>query len=254
MAVSITTIQGSDNVGLSRLTINANFAALKAASDSVTALLDPTTSTISGIKSVQIDNAASALSSAILSVSKGASILGNLTLGTIGASTSVSIRGTGGVSITEGSLSVSLGNITLSSSSSVLSVGGAISMVGEKRIPGIATAFTNTVSLTASSTAVPVTGLKYVVITNGSTASTAVAGLTASLNAGSAGQEIEVYHTKGASGPVLISTSNFAGLTGGISLSETGDKIRCVYEGSSWYLWDYVTSVPGTASIGFTRI
>ena len=53
MAVSIQTLLGSENVGLSRLTINANFAALKAASDAVTALLDPTTFTLSGVKSIQ---------------------------------------------------------------------------------------------------------------------------------------------------------------------------------------------------------
>lgn len=252
MSVSITTIQGSDNVGLSRLTINSNFAALKAASDAVTALLDPTTFSLSGVKSVQIDNAAASLSSSILSVSKGASILGDLTLGTVGASTSVSIRGTGGISVSEGSLTISAGSLALSSSSSLLSAGGAFNVSGERRAPGVSTAFVNTTSLTASTTAVSVSSLKYIIVTNGGTGSNAVVGLTASLNAGSVGQEIEVYHVAGPSGPVRIDTSNFYGLTGSITMNSTGDKIKCIYEGSSWYLWDFTMGT--TASISITRI
>jgi hypothetical protein len=248
MAVSITTIQGSDNVGLSRLTINANFAALKAASDAVTALLDPTTASLSGVKSVQIDNAASALSSSIFSVSKGASILGNMTLGTIGASTSVSIRGTGGVSISEGSLSIGLGNLSMVSTS--LLTGGNVSVVGEKRAPGLATAFTNTVGLTGN-VSVAVATKKYIVLSN-----TTPAGLTATLQSGSAdGQVVEIYHTLGATGGVVsINTNNFVGLTGGIQMTETGDKLECIYDSGNWYLWDYTESTPGAGSISFTRI
>ena len=55
MAVSITTILGTDSLASSRLTINSNFSALKSAVDAVTALLDPTTYSISGIKSITIN-------------------------------------------------------------------------------------------------------------------------------------------------------------------------------------------------------
>jgi hypothetical protein len=247
MAVSITTIQGSDNVGLSRLTINANFAALKAASDAVTALLDPTTASLSGVKSVQIDNAASALSSSIFSVSKGASILGNMTLGTIGASTSVSIRGTGGVSISEGSLSIGAGNLSMVSTS--LLTGGNVSVVGEKRAPGLATAFTNTIGLTGNAS-VAVATKKYIILSNASPSAT---GLTATLQSGSAdGQVVEIYHVLGASGgPVSINTSNFVGLTGGIQMTVTGDKLECIYDSGNWYLWDF--TMGATSSIVITR-
>lgn len=255
MAVSIQTLLGSENVGLSRLTLNANFAALKAASDAVTALLDPTTLTLSGIKSVTIDNSALGLSSAILSVSKGALILGDLTLGTIGASTSVAIRGNGGINISEGSLTIGVGNLSLSSSSLLTS--GNVSIVGEKRAPGLAAAFAATIGLTndAAVTALSVSTLKYIIISNGGTGASALAGLEASLVSGSSGQELELYHTLGASaGPVKIATSNFAGLTGSIILTATGDKIKCIYEGTSWYLWDYTTGTPGATSISITRI
>jgi hypothetical protein len=253
MAVSIQTMLGSENVGLSRLTINTNFAALKAASDAVTALLDPTTLSLSGIKSVQIDNSALSLSSAILSVSKGASILGDLVLGTTTASTSVAIRGNGGVNISEGSLTIGVGNLSLSSTSLLTS--GNVSIVGEKRAPGLVAAFAATIGLTndAATTSIPVSTLKYIIISNGGTGASALAGLQASLVSGSSGQELELFHTLGASaGPVKIATSNFAGLTGSIILTATGDKIKCIYEGTSWYLWDF--TMGSTASISITRI
>jgi len=256
MAVSIQTLLGSENVGLSRLTINANFAALKAASDAVTALLDPTTFTLSGVKSIQVDNSALPLSSAILSVSKGASILGNVVLGTVGASTSVSIRGTGGVNISEGSLIIGVGDLTLSATS--LLTAGNVSIVGEKRSPGLSTAITNTVGLTndAAVTPISVTGLKYLIISNGGTGASAISGLRASLNAGSNGQELEIYHILGASaGPVKISTTGFAGLTGtDITMTVTGDKIKCIYDSGSWYLWDFTTGSTAGGSIDFARI
>jgi hypothetical protein len=265
MAVPITTIQGSDNVALSRLTINANFSALKAASDAVTALLNPSTFTLSGVKSVQIDDSAAALSSSILSVSKGASILGNLTLGTLASPTSVLVNGTGGVTLAEASLNVTLGNVTISAAGSLLNLGGAININGEFRSPGISTAESNMIGLTSSTTySINPTGYnKYVFLSNGSTASIAVPGLTASLGVGATGQVVELYHVKGPSGSVYIDTTNFVGLTGPITMTETGDKIKCIYEGGSWYLWDAnpafiysagATGATATASLSYTRV
>ena len=249
----ITTIAGSDNVGLSRLTLNANFAAIKATLDEVTALLDPSSTTLSGITSVQIDNASASLSSTILSVSKAAVILGNVTIGTIGASTSFNINGNGGVSISQGSLNVALGNITLSNPASLLLAAGNVSLGGEVRVPGVASAFLNTIGLTSTTTtSVAVTGLKYAVISNGSTSSASIAGLTASLQSGSAGQQVEIYHVAGPSGPVNIDASSFYGLTGSIVLTATGDKLKCIYEGSSWYLWDF--TMGGSNSVSITRL
>jgi len=253
MAVSIQLLSGSDNVGLSRPIINANFSALKAAADASAALLNPSTSVLSGIKSVQVDNTALSLSSTILSISKSATVLGNMTLGTISASTNLTINGTGGVSISEGSLQLTTGNVTLAGISSLLTINGGINIVGEKRAPGLATAFLNTIGLTSTTTVniVP-SGLKYVIITNGATSSDAVFGLTASLSAGTVGQEVEIYHVAGPSGPTRIDASNFYGLSGSIVMTKTGDKIKCIYEGSSWYLWDFT---PGaTASITFNRV
>lgn len=253
MGVPITTIQGSDNVGLSRLTINTNFAALKAASDAVTALLDPDTLTLSGVKSVTIDDSASPLTSAILSVSKGAAILGKVTLGTVGASTSVLINGNGGVTLSEANLTLSLGNVDISSATSLLDVGGHFNLDGELRVPGVAAAYSGMVGLTSASPySLPVSSKKYVVISNGATNSAAPYGLTASLQSGSAGQKLEIYHVKGASGPVRIATTNWYGLTGSIVMTETGDKITGVYEGSTWYLWDFTQGA--TSSLSITRI
>lgn len=253
MALSITTIQGSDNVGLSRLTINTNFAAVKAVSDAVTALLDPDAQSLTGIKLLQVDNAASALSSAIFSVSKSATILGNLSTGSVGASTSVSIKGTGGVSVDSGNLTVGLGNVTLSGTSSLLNANGAVSFNGEIRVPGVATAFINTVGLTSSTTtSIPVAGLKYIVV---STVAPNATGLTATLTNGTQGQEIEIYHAIGASGaPVFIDATNFVGLTGRITMQATGDKIKCIYDTTGWYLWDQVSGTNGSTSIVITRI
>jgi hypothetical protein len=206
MSVPITTIQGSDNVGLSRLTINTNFAALKAASDEVTALLDPSTLTLSGIKSVTIDDTSLPLTSAILAVSKGASILGVVTLGTIGASTSVLINGNGGVALSEANLTIALGNFDLQSATSLADLGGHLNLDGELRLPGVSTAFASSIGLTSATPyAIPVSSKKYLVVTNGATNSAAPFGLTASLQTGSAGQVVELYHVAGASGPVRLS-------------------------------------------------
>ena len=260
MAVSITTIQGTDNVALSRLTLNANFSALKAASDAVTALLDPSTFTLSGVKSVQIDNSAVALSSSILSVSKSATILGNLTLGTLAQPTSITVNGTGGVSLRSSSLTMETGNLTMSSATSLLTQNGSLLIGGQFRSTGLNAAYSNIVSLSALTTNVDVTGSynnKYLFFTNVATESYAIDGVTASLSAGTNGQVIEIFHVKGPVGPVVISTSNFwgiaaSGASAGIKMTETGDKIKCIYENGSWFLWEAAGA--SGSSILYSRI
>jgi hypothetical protein len=271
MAVPITTIQGSDNVALSRLTINANFSALKSASDAVTALLNPTTYTLSGVKSVQIDDAAVSLSSSILSVSKGATILGNLTLGTLASATSVLINGTGGVTIAEGSLSLGATTSTLSAGGN-LTVGGSSLFSGMIRKPGISNAEAFMLGTTGPSTITVSPSnpnyTKYVFLTNGATGSTA--GMTASIAPGATGQVLEIYHVLGPAGGVvnIDTTSNFGvggtgvGLTGPITMTRNGDVVKLVYEGG-WYLWEAIPSTvygatgsgaTAPTSISYTRI
>ena len=131
---------------------------------------------------------------------------------------------------------------------------GHLRVAKEVRLPGIANAFSGMIGLTAAYT-VNVTGLKYVVLSN--------AGVTgphiASLSAGNLGQVLEIFHQIGASGyPVNISTTNFAGLTGNVSLTKTADTLKCVYDGTAWYLMNYSPSSFATggttSSITFTTI
>ena len=254
MAVTITTIQPQDALASSRLTINSNFAALKAGVDSLQVLLDPTTFILSGVRSATINDAAVSFSTSIFQVGKGSSLLGNVIMGTTGASTSVLINGNGGVTVDQSSVTITAGNLTLSSASSVATFGGDVSVVKEFRVPGVAAAFGAPTGLTASA-AVTVTDLKYLVISNAST----TGGHTASLSAGSAGQVLEIFHQLGASAyPVYISTTNFSGLTGPIELSATADTLKCVFDGAAWYLMNYSPSSFATggtvSSITFTTI
>jgi hypothetical protein len=177
-------------------------------------------------------------------------------MGTTGASTSILINGTGGVTVDQSSVTLTNGNLTLSGSSSLGSFAGHVSIGKEFRLPGVATAFSGVFGLT-SSTTVTTGDRKYVILRNDGTSS----GLTASLSAGNSGQVVEIYHIKGASGyPVYVNASNFYGLTGSIALTETGDTIKCVYDSPYWYLWNYAASSFATAggstasSISFTTI
>jgi len=254
MAVTITTIQPQDALASSRLTINSNFAALKAGVDSLQVLLDPTTFILSGVRSATINDNAVAFSTSIFQVGKGSSLLGNVIMGTTGASTSILINGNGGVTVDQSSITLTTGNLILSSASSVATFGGDISIGKEFRAPGLATAFGSVTGLT-SATSITVTDLKYLVISNAST----TGGQTASLSAGSAGQVLEIFHQIGASAfPVYIDTTNFSGLTGPITLTATADTLKCVYDGAAWYLMNYSPSsfaTGGTASsITFTTI
>ena len=254
MSVTITTIQPQDSLASSRLTLNSNFAALKAGIDSVQILLDPTTSILSGVKAATINDNAVPFSTSIFQVGKGSSLLGNVIMGTTGASTSVLINGTGGVTVDQSSITLNNGNLTLSGVASLVSLAGHLRVSKEIRLPGVANAFSSMIGLTAAYT-VNVADLKYLVISN--------AGITgphiASLSAGNLGQVLEIFHQIGASGfPVWFSTLNFAGLTGPIALANTADTLKCVYDGAAWYLMNYSPSSFATggttSSITFTTI
>lgn len=256
MSVSITTIQGTDALSMSRLTINSNFSNLKAGIDSLQLLLDPTTLKLSGIKSITVDDNAVPSSTSILRITKGSSLLGNVIMGTTGASTSVLINGNGGISIPQSTLTISNGSLNVTNG--LAAFGGHISVSKESRMPGVANAFASMTSLTQQQT-LTINDLKYVVLTNGITASST--GVTAQLPAGSTGQVLEIFHIKGPSGnPVLIKpvANDFYGITGPIQMTQTGDTIRVIYDGANWYLWNYnpsslATSVGSTgSSITFT--
>lgn len=258
MAVTITTIQPQDSIASSRLTLNSNFAALKAGVDSLQVLLNPSTSVLTGVKSATINDSAVSSSTTIFQVGKGSALLGDVIMGTTGASTSILVNGNGGVTIDQSSVTLTGGNLTLSGASSLGSFAGHLSIAKEFRLPGVATSFAAVFGLTATAgTTITMTDRKYVILRNDGTST----GLTASLSAGNAGQVVEIYHIKGASGfPVYVNASNFYGLTGSITMTQTGDTIKCVYDSPYWYLWNYAASSFATAggatasSITFTTL
>jgi hypothetical protein len=245
MSVTITTIQPQDSIASSRLTLNSNFSALKAGIDAVQVLLDPTTSVLSGVKSATINDSAVSSSTTIFQVGKGSALLGNVIMGTVGATSSVLVNGNGGFTLDQASMTLTNGNLTMSGSTSLASLAGHFSLANELRLPGVATAFSSVIGLSSSTaTNVSVTNKKYMIIRNDGI----VSGLTASLSSGTSGQVLEIFHILGPSAfPVYIDTTNFYGLTGGISMSKTGDTVKCVYDGSSWYMWNY-----SAASFGAT--
>jgi hypothetical protein len=254
MAVTITTIQPQDSLASSRLTLNSNFASLKAGIDAVQVLLNPTTSILSGVKSATINDNAVPFSTSIFQVGKGSSLLGNTIMGTVGASTSVLINGTGGVTVDQSSVTLTNGNLSLSSTSSLANFAGNASVSKEFRLPGVANAFSGLVGITGTTT-VAVATLKYLVLSN----TTTTAAQTVSLSAGSNGQVLEIFHQLGASGfPINITTTNFEGLTGPIALNATADTLKCVFDGAKWYLMNYSPSSFATggttSSITFTTI
>jgi hypothetical protein len=253
MSVTITTIQPQDSLASSRITLNSNFSALKNGVDALQVFLDPTTAILTGIKSITVNDNAVPFSNSIFQVGKGSSLLGNVIMGTTGASTSVLVNGTGGITVDQSTITLNNGNIILSGASSLMSVSNA-NISKEVRLPGLATAFSSMIGLT-SAYSVNVTDLKYVVISN--------AGITgphvASLSSGNLGQVLEIFHQIGASGyPVWISATNFSGLTGSIVLTATADTLKCVYDGVAWYLMNYSPSSFATggttSSITFTTI
>lgn len=256
MSVTITTIQPQDSLASSRLTLNSNFAAIKAGVDSVQVLLDPTTFILSGVKAATINDNAVPFTSSIFQVGKGSSLLGNVIMGTTGASTSVLINGTGGVTVNQSSLTLNTGSVILAGASSLLSTVGHLNVGKEIRLPGLATAFSGLVGLTAP-TVINVASLKYLVISN--------AGITgpntATLSAGTLGQVLDIFHIVGASGyPLDIDAGNFTGLTGSIEMTSTNDTLKCIYDGTTWYLMNYSAASFATAggatasSITFTTL
>lgn len=258
MSVTITTISGSDSISASRLIQNQNFSVLKNAIEAIQLYMDSTNATISGIKSLTISNSSVSYSSNILNVGKGSALLGNVTMGTSGAATSVTVNGTGGFVINQSSLKILLGSLYCNGSIYVgmtaSSGDGNLGVYKECRMPGLSTAYSGISGMTASTT-YSVSTLKYLVLRNDSTTSSQ----TATLSNGSTGQVLEIVHALGASAyPVLISTSNFYGLTGSISLTKTGDSLKCIYDGTSWYMMNYspVSFATGgtTSSITFTTV
>jgi hypothetical protein len=257
MAVTITTIQPQDSIASSRLTLNSNFSALKAGIDNVQVLLDPTTSILTGVKSATINDSTLPLSNVIFQVGKSSVLAGSVTMGTIGASSSVLINGVNGVTISQSSLTLTTGNIILSGVSSLVDLKGHISVSNEQRLPGLATAFSGLIGLTnTSTTTINVANLKYLVISNASLSTT---GLTASLLNGNLGQVLEIYHHIGASGgPVNFDVTNFQGLTGSLIMKASGDTLKCVYDGTKWYLMSYSAASFATggttSSVRFTTV
>ena len=252
MAVTITTIQPTDSIASSRLTLNSNFSALQSGINSVQLLLDPVASVLSGVKSATISNLAVSYSVSVFSVGQGSALQGNLITGTIGASTSVLMNGNGGVTIDQSTLTLNSGNLVLSNSSSLLTVGGDISVSQEFRLPGIAAAFAAIVGMTANTT-INVANLKYLIIKNNST----TVGLTATIGAGNLGQVLRISHALGASGKgAFINASNFSGLTGSIAMYKSGDSINAIYDGTAWYLTSYSAASyaagGATSSVTFT--
>ena len=254
MAVTITTIQPQDSLASSRLTLNSNFASLKAGIDSVQVLLNPTTSVLSGVKSATINDNAVPFSTSIFQVGKGSSLLGNAILGTVGASTSVLINGTGGVTVDQSSMTLTNGTLNLSSTTSLANFAGNASVGKEFRLPGVANAFSGLIGVTGTAT-VAVTTLKYLVLSN----ATSTGAQTVLLTSGTNGQVLEIFHQVGASGfPINIDALNFEGLTGSITMNNTSDTLRCVFDGAKWYLMNYSPSSFATggttSSISFTTI
>ena len=256
MAITVTTIQPQDSIAASRLTLNSNFSALKSGIDAVQLLLNPSTSVLSGVKSAIINDNAVPSSTSIFQVGKGSSLLGDVTMGTTGASTSVLVNGNGGFSIVQSSLTLGAGNLTLSGVSSIGSFAGHLSIAKELRLPGVSTAFSAVAGLTANAT-ITTADLKYLVIRNDSISG----GLTATLSAGNAGQVLEIFHIRGASGfPINFNATNFSGLTGSITMTQTGDTLKCIYDGASWYLWNYSAASFATSggatvsSVTFTTV
>lgn len=246
--VTITTIQPSDSVGSSRITLNSNFNALKAGIDSVHLLLNPRDAVLSGVKSATITDSALSLSDTIFTVSKGSRLLGNVIMGTTGSATSVIINGTGGLSMPQSAITAA--NVTTAGTVTT----GSISVSKENRQPGLAAAFAGIIGLTGDKT-LTVTDLKYIAIRNDDTVITT--GVTASLPAGTSGQVMEIFHILGPSAfPVILDATNFIGLTGAITMTATADTIKCVSDGTSWYLLNYSPSSFATggttSSITFT--
>ena len=244
MAITVTTIQPQDSISGSRLVLNSNFNTVANEINTLENFINPSTAVISGVKSLTVDNSTVSITSPIFTVTKGSSLLGSVVIGTSGAATSVTVNGTGGMNIIQSPLTISGGDFNLSSPSNSANISGNLSVSGELRLPGSAQAFSSIIGLTASKT-LTIAGLQYIVLTNASSG-----GLTASLPAGSsAGQVLEIYHKLGTAGNgVTLNTSNFNGLTGGIQLTQTGDTLKCVYDGSTWYMWNYNPSSLATAS------
>jgi len=86
MAITLTTLLGTDSIAANRITINDNFSTLKSALNSVLSIID--------ISTGAIDNSSFGSSNTI-------------------TTQSVTVNGSAGISVTTGSVAVSTGNVTL---------------------------------------------------------------------------------------------------------------------------------------------
>lgn len=86
MAITLTTLLGTDSIAANRITINDNFSTLRSALNSVLSIID--------ISTGAIDNSSFGSSNTI-------------------TTQGITINGSGGVSVTTGSIAVSTGNVTL---------------------------------------------------------------------------------------------------------------------------------------------
>lgn len=134
MAVTITEILETDEIAASRITLNNNFSALKAAVDTVTdTYLDTTTGDLS-VNSATIQKLATDPFTTVgLTVENSASIVGNLGVGQ--TTTTNSLVVTNGIT-------VSGGNISLTNSANKISSTGGFSVAGSFVQPGFSNGFT----------------------------------------------------------------------------------------------------------------
>lgn len=236
MALNIQEINGSDGLPQSRKTTNSNFSVLKNAVEALNGIVNTENGSISGVYSVSVSNSALSLLSIILNVANSATIAGSLSVGTENNATGISVLGTGSVTITNGNLTLGAGNITLSNNSSTLDLGGTLIVNGMDCRPGISNAFSNNVDASVNAT-IDVTGRKYLVVTNPTTGSVNTA-LTSPLTTNGQIIDIVLYNTDNAHGSVKIGGVKTFGQTNttNVELKKSGDSIRVVFEGNSWYL------------------
>jgi len=236
MALNIQEINGSDGLPQSRRTTNSNFSVLKNAVEALNGIVNTDNGSITGVSSASISNSALSILQSVLSIGNSASIAGSLSIGTENNATGITVLGTGGVTLTNGNLTLGAGSITLSNTTSSLVLGGSLVVNGIDCKPGISSAFSNNVDASITAT-VDVTGRKYLVVTNPTTGSvnTALTGTT--LTNGQV-LDIVLYNIDVTHGSVKIGGVKTFGQTNttNVELKKSGDSIRVVYEGSSWYL------------------
>lgn len=258
MALNIQVLQGSDGVSSSRSTINQNFSTLKTASESLLNLLNTDNATLSGLSSITVENVAVSLGTSVLGIGNSATIQGSLYIGTESQATSISLLGTGGLTITNGGLTLGNGNINVNLSTAGISSAGYLNVSGEDRKPGITNGFSNAIDTNITTpVAIVVTSLKYLVVKNTNTSLKST-----SLATGTAGQILDIILTDDISGNGGVEFTNIISIKAGsasvttnkVVLTHSGDSIRVVYEGGNWYLLNAmpISLLTGTNSVSIS--